>query len=109
MKLNRTVLAAAALVVGSLSVMACSKSDDDVSTEPAGTEQASAMEESTQTAGNEGTEDYARWGHHGGHGLRGGVAHAGWRRGDRDRGRRGWGRGRDHDRDGRRGWWHRFW
>jgi hypothetical protein len=106
MKLNRMVLAAA-LVAGSLSVMACSKADDeDVASAPAGTDQVSAVDQgSTATAG---VEQDARWGWGRGRGF----AHAGWRRGDRDRdgrwGWRRWGR-RDHDRDDRRAWWHRWW
>jgi hypothetical protein len=107
MKLNRMMIAATALVAGSLSVMACSKADDAVSTEPASMAQASVTEQSTQAAA-EGTEEYARWGHH----YRGPRAeHWGARRRGDDRGwfGRRWGWRRDHDRDDRRVWWRRFW
>jgi hypothetical protein len=107
MKLNKKVALAAALVAGSLAVMACSKaSDEDVVSGAAETEQATAMDQGSTNA-NEGIEQDARWGH--------GFRHAGWRRGDRDRDDRGWGwrrwggRRGDGDRDDWRRRWHRWW
>jgi hypothetical protein len=92
MKLNRGLLLASALLVGSLAVVGCSNgsSDDGVENESATTEQASADQGSGSdaVAGNdEGTVQYARFGGHAGgrghgfgghgrafgHGFRGGV------------------------------------
>ena len=85
MKLNRGLLLASALVVGSLAVTGCSKSSDEgVEPETATTEQASAADQGESQAAapkDEGTVEYARFGHGGrgrGFGGRGrGFGHGG--------------------------------
>ncbi len=112
MKLNRGLVVAMAMVVGSVAITGCSKSSDE-SAEPSdtATEQASvtgADGASQAVASNdEGTAQYARFGHGGrgggrgvGRGERGGRAE----RGGRGRGERGGERGH-----GRRHEWWRFW
>jgi hypothetical protein len=128
MKLNRGwILAAVAVLAGSVAVAGCSTSDDDSDdAQGAATEQASISgnqgDESTDTAFNDvGVTEYAAHGggahgggahgggaHGGGaHGgaAHGGGAHGGWGHGGGARG--GWGHGGwGHGGWGRGGWGH---
>lgn len=99
MKLNRGMVLATALVVGSLAVAGCAKDSDEDTTAGTTTEQAAvaSAESATETASaDQGTEQFARWGR----GFRPGVRHG-------EHGR-GWGWGRGRRWAPRRGWW-RFW
>jgi hypothetical protein len=96
MKLNRALLvAAAAVLVGSVAMVGCSRADDESDdAQLAPTEQASLSgDEAAETASADmGVEQYAR----------GGGAHAGGAHGFARDGRGGW----DH---GARGWDHGGW
>lgn len=102
MKLNRGLVVAVAMAVGAVAITGCSTSrDESAEPETTATEQASATgSRSTDQAvasNDEGTTQYARFGHGG----------RGFGRGERGR---GFGRGfrgeRGHER--RHEWW-RFW
>jgi hypothetical protein len=133
MKLNRGLVVAMAMAVGSLAIVGCSKSSDE-SAEPVdtATEQASVNtvegENQAVASNDEGTTQYARFGRsvRGHAGEAGRFGHAGegrfgrGERGDRferggfERGGRGFGRGErwgerwGEPRRERRAWW-RFW
>jgi hypothetical protein len=97
MKLNRGLLLVT-MLVGAVAVTGCSKSGD----EGAGNDQGATQ---TVASADEGTTEYARFGHRGGgHGEHGGGRgeHGG------GRGEHGGGRGEHGGRGGHRAWWH-FW
>jgi hypothetical protein len=106
MKLNRGLVVAMAMVVGSVAITGCSKSSDE-SAEPSdtATEQASVtgVDGANQAvaSNDEGTTQYARFGHGGRGGGRG--------FGRAERGGRGRGEGRGERGHGRRHEWWRFW
>jgi hypothetical protein len=110
MKLNRALLvAAAAVLVGSVAVVGCHRADDESDeTEVAPTEQASLSsgDEAAETApADVGVEQYARGGGAHGGGAHGGAAHGGAHAGARG-GAHGFGHGgRAYGGRGGRGGW----
>ncbi len=98
MKLNRSLLVVAALSAGSLGIMGCNAGNDaGANATPATAEQTVASNDvgASASASDEGTVEYARFGH--------------GRRGRGERGFRGrGGRGFRGGRGEHRAWW-RFW